>query len=70
MTGRFIYLCKTDKDGPDQGVYVQATRRVFPTRAEAIKRAEGASPSRKAFTVELPEPVEVDENYYPVEEPT
>ena len=67
MQGRFIYICKTDSDGPEKGKYVQPTRRTYPTRAQAQNQANGAAPSRKAIVVELPEPVEVDENYYPVE---
>jgi len=66
MRGRFIYIAKTDSDGPDKGKYVQATRRVFPTKQVAEHRAAGVATSRKAVVVELPEPVEVDENYYPV----
>ena len=67
MKGRFIYICKTDTGHPDHGKYVQPSRRVYPTRAEAQHRADAVSPSRKPIVVELPEPVEVDEDYYPVE---
>lgn len=67
MKGRFIYIAKTDTDGPDRGKYVQSTTRVFPTRQVAEHRARGVAPSRKPIVVELPEPVEVDAGYYPVE---
>ena len=67
MQGRFIYIVKGDSGHPDYGKYVQPSRRVYPTREMAQERANGASPSRKPIVVELPEPVEVDDNYYPVE---
>ena len=65
MKGQFIYICKTDSGLPDFGKYVQPSRRVYPSRKLAQDRADGVAPSRKAIVVELPEPVEVDENYYP-----
>ena len=67
MTGRFIYIVKGDSCQPDCGKYVQPSRRVYPTREQAQYRADGASPSRKPIVVELPELVEVDENFYPIE---
>ena len=68
MRGRFIYICRTDTDGPEQGKYVQPSRRVFPTRQVAEYRAKGVAPGRKPVVVELPEPVVVDDDYYPVKE--
>ena len=66
MKGRFIYIVKTDSGYPEYGKYVQPSRRVYPTRLMARERAEGAAPSRKPIVVELPEAVEVDEDYYPI----
>ena len=66
MKGKFIYICKTDLDGRDRGVYIQPTRRVFPTREEAQDRADAVSPGRVAIVVELPDWVEIDKDYYPV----
>ena len=66
MEGKFIYIVKTDKDGRDRGVYIQPTRRIFPTHAETVRQASSASPSRVPIVVELPFPVEVDKDYYPI----
>jgi len=70
MKGKFIYIVKRDSCAPDYGKYVQPSRRVYPTRELAQGRANGACPSRKPIVVELPEAVEVDENFYPVESVT
>lgn len=66
IMGRFIYICKSDSDYPDLGKYVQPSRRVYPTREEIQERVDGVAPSRKPIIVELPEPVGVDESYYPM----
>jgi hypothetical protein len=67
MKGRFIYIVKGDSGHPDHGKYVQPTRRVYPTSEMAQEKADGAAPSRKPIVVELPEPVEVGDDYYPIE---
>jgi len=66
VQGKFIYICRTDTDRLEQGRYVQSTRRVFPSREKAEYAAAGVAASRNAVVVELPEPVEVDEHFYPM----
>jgi hypothetical protein len=68
MKGQYIYIVKTDKDGPERGAYVQPSRKVYPTREVAKARADGVAPERKAIVVKLPEPVEISIHYYPIEE--
>jgi len=48
----FVVICRADRDiGGNPGEYVLTTRRVFNTREDAQRYADGCAPSRDAIVV-------------------